>query len=95
MERERGREKAESQKSTVSSGWSNSQNGLLVKHSHQGYRWRGKEEGRKLNPKSRLSQVDGQIVRTWISLQEIIELESGERREGRILEFHCLKWMVL
>ena len=40
MERERGREKAESQKSTVSSGWSNSQNLDIFTRNNRVRKWR-------------------------------------------------------
>ena len=59
MERERGREKAESQKSTVSSGWSNSQNLDIFTRNNRVRKWR---EERGENPRIPLSQVDGPLA---------------------------------
>ena len=59
MERERGREKAESQKSTVSSGWSNSQNLDTFTRNN---RVRKLREERGENPRIPLSQVDGPLA---------------------------------
>ena len=59
MERERGREKAVSQKSTVSSGWSNSQNLDIFTRNNRVRKWR---EERGENPRIPLSQVDGPLA---------------------------------
>ena len=59
MERERGREKAESQKSTVSSGWSNSQNLDIFTRNNRVRKWREERGG---NPRIPLSQVDGPLA---------------------------------
>ena len=59
MERERGREKAESKKSTVSSGCSNSQNLDTFTRNN---RVRKLREERGENPRIPLSQVDGPLA---------------------------------